>query len=232
MSLKRLLIATSVDRLILIVKKRKEISLSDAAKYLGVSEDQVEEWVRILEEHNYLKLKYPAIGKPKILLGEVPKEQLEIKEEELGKRTEVVEKKAEKFEKKISTTEGKVRKSEKELENLGKKLHKKMGGVKKVEVKLTRLRRKKEISTRKAKRMELLSKSKKIKAEQLKRVEYERRRVLGDVRKLEDIIDKTSKELEGVESFATSIERQINLDLKKLKDHQIDIGDLEKRREK
>ena len=135
MSVRKLLIATPVDRLILIVKKRKKISLSEAARYLGVSQDQVEEWVRVLEEQNYVKLIYPPVGSPKILLGEIPEEQLEVKEEEFGEKAENVQEKA--------------------------------------------------------KRMEILAKKKEIKTETLNRLEKERRRVLQNIKEMEDIIGKT-----------------------------------------
>ncbi len=85
--LKKLLIETPVDKLIELLEKRKRVSLSEASRVLGASEENIEEWARALEEHGFVKLIYPAIGPPVIELGEgkIPEEKEEFAEvEEVG----------------------------------------------------------------------------------------------------------------------------------------------------
>jgi len=50
-------IETGVDRLLSLVKSRKEISLSDAAKTLNVSRDVVEHWSDVMCEQGLLKIR-------------------------------------------------------------------------------------------------------------------------------------------------------------------------------
>ncbi|MCD6403330.1 MAG: CBS domain-containing protein [Candidatus Aenigmarchaeota archaeon] len=54
---------TEIDRILDLVKD-KPMRINKIAKKLKKPEEQVEEWVKILEEHGLVKVEYPTIGKP------------------------------------------------------------------------------------------------------------------------------------------------------------------------
>lgn len=57
-------IETPLDELLELVIDKGSIKLADAAKKFKVKERQIEEWARILEEHELIEVHYPTIGKP------------------------------------------------------------------------------------------------------------------------------------------------------------------------
>jgi len=61
-------IETDVDKLYDIVELKGMINIADAAKKLRVSPEQVEEWGRILEEHKLIRMHYPPVGEPVLIL--------------------------------------------------------------------------------------------------------------------------------------------------------------------
>lgn len=64
-----ILIETQIDELSKLVTQRKRVKVSEAAKILKTTESRIEEWVRILEDHGFVKLVYPALGEPEIILN-------------------------------------------------------------------------------------------------------------------------------------------------------------------
>lgn len=60
-------IETDIDRLFHWVKERGRVKFSEAAKKFNVSEEQIEEWAEILEDHNLVKLHYPIGKNPEII---------------------------------------------------------------------------------------------------------------------------------------------------------------------
>lgn len=95
--LKKLLIETPVDKLVILAKQKRGITVSEAAKLLGTSEQQVEEWTRILEEHGMLKLSFPVVGPPKIVPSVFTEESLSKKVEEFAERKTQIEMLAENY---------------------------------------------------------------------------------------------------------------------------------------
>lgn len=64
-------VKTKIDELYDLIKKNKIVKLNDTlAKRLNVSRAQIESWAVILEEHNLIELKYPAIGDPEMRIVE------------------------------------------------------------------------------------------------------------------------------------------------------------------
>ena len=61
-------VETDVDKLYEIVREKGIIKVKDTAKLLGIDTDQVEEWGRILEEHKLVRLRYPPVGEPVLVL--------------------------------------------------------------------------------------------------------------------------------------------------------------------
>jgi hypothetical protein len=59
---------TDVDKLYELTKEKGIIKIKEAAKILGIDTDQVEEWGRILEEHKLVRLRYPPVGEPVLIL--------------------------------------------------------------------------------------------------------------------------------------------------------------------
>ena len=55
---------TELDLLLEMINEKKSIPMSDIEKMFSVSKDLAEEWGRILEEHNLIKVYYPALGDP------------------------------------------------------------------------------------------------------------------------------------------------------------------------
>ena len=86
------------DELVEIVRKKKKVTMRDASNVLHVDEAQIESWLNVLEEHNYIKLIYPKIGEPYIVPVELPERQIIKKRVELEERAEKVESVAKEFE--------------------------------------------------------------------------------------------------------------------------------------
>ncbi|MFH1641414.1 MAG: hypothetical protein ABIC04_00785 [Nanoarchaeota archaeon] len=57
---------TELDAICKIVEQKERIKLSAIAKFYGVDNKKVEEWVKILEEHKLVEMYYPVIGKPEL----------------------------------------------------------------------------------------------------------------------------------------------------------------------
>jgi|GEM_PF-7013315 len=55
---------TPLENLRELVMEKGTIKVPEAAKKLGVTDDQVEEWAGILEEHGLIEIHYPAVGRP------------------------------------------------------------------------------------------------------------------------------------------------------------------------
>ena len=60
------LLKTPVDDLLRLLVKEGEIRITEAASHFDVSEETIENWGRILEEHMMAELHYPAFGKPSL----------------------------------------------------------------------------------------------------------------------------------------------------------------------
>lgn len=58
------LLETNVDRLLQWVNQKSKVSVREASKRFDVSEEKIEEWGTILEEHELIIMHYPKIGKP------------------------------------------------------------------------------------------------------------------------------------------------------------------------
>jgi len=59
---------TDVDKLYEIVREKGILKIKEASKMLGIDSEQVEEWGRILEEHKLVRLRYPPVGEPVLIL--------------------------------------------------------------------------------------------------------------------------------------------------------------------
>jgi len=80
------LFTTDLDRLVDFVDKYKVVKLSEAAVKFNISKDKVEKWGNILEQHNLLKLYYPAFGEPKLMKLDVEEEQGKIEVTNIKRR--------------------------------------------------------------------------------------------------------------------------------------------------
>ncbi len=58
------MVETNLDKILHMVEEEGSVNIGDIAKVLGVKEGQVEEWGKILEDHNLIKLIFPPLGKP------------------------------------------------------------------------------------------------------------------------------------------------------------------------
>lgn len=107
-TLKKLLIETPVDKLVILAKQKRGITVVDAARLLGISEQQVEEWTRILEEHGMLKLEFPVVGQPKIIPAAFSEARLTKKVEEFKERKAQIEMLAETYLEKSKESEKQI----------------------------------------------------------------------------------------------------------------------------
>ena len=94
MNVETLFIETGVDKLVKLVKEMGRISLSDAAKALGVSQTVVQEWVDFLEEEGILGIEY-TLTKPYLVERKLTKTEVESKAKEFANKKDVFVRKAE-----------------------------------------------------------------------------------------------------------------------------------------
>jgi hypothetical protein len=57
---------TGIDSLYSLIKEKKNIGTSKAAKILKINEETVVEWANIMEEHEMLRIHYPVMGSPSL----------------------------------------------------------------------------------------------------------------------------------------------------------------------
>ncbi len=63
-------VETGIDIFVEEIKKRGKISFSEAARIFGISQEQVEEWAKLLAEHKEevgIEVHYPTFGEPEIV---------------------------------------------------------------------------------------------------------------------------------------------------------------------
>jgi len=80
-------IETGVDKLISLIDTKKKISLSEAAKELGVPKMVLEEWVNFLEEKELISVEY-KLATPYLIKREMTKKEAEKKTKEFIERKE------------------------------------------------------------------------------------------------------------------------------------------------
>lgn len=59
-----LILETDVDKLLKIIEKKESVAVDELAGSLKISEEKIEEWGRLLEEHGLIRMEYPTFGKP------------------------------------------------------------------------------------------------------------------------------------------------------------------------
>ena len=67
---------TSIDKFINEIQKRGKLTFAEASKILGISEEQVEEWAKLLQkskEVTGIQINYPTFGEPEIVATELKK---------------------------------------------------------------------------------------------------------------------------------------------------------------
>jgi len=74
---------TGIDKLLDLVNEKKEITVSEAAKKLGVPEKNIESWAKVMSDENMLELVYPANPLNQPFLRVYSKEQAKKKPEKV-----------------------------------------------------------------------------------------------------------------------------------------------------
>ena len=64
-------VETNIDKLYKHIKEKGKVRVTEAAKMFDVKAEKIEEWGKILEDHDLIELHYPAIGKPILKIREV-----------------------------------------------------------------------------------------------------------------------------------------------------------------
>ena len=57
-------IFTKVDEMLSLIEQKERITFEELAKELKVDESVIEEWARIFEDHGFIEIEYPLVGKP------------------------------------------------------------------------------------------------------------------------------------------------------------------------
>lgn len=73
------LVETDIDKLYEMVRESGTLRVGVAAKRLGIDMEQIEEWGRVLEQHKLIKLHYPPVGDPVLILKKFKIDAEEIK---------------------------------------------------------------------------------------------------------------------------------------------------------
>ncbi len=61
-----MIIESKIDQLINIIREKGSESIPKLSKELGIKTDIIEEWAKILEDHDLIKIEYPFFGPPKL----------------------------------------------------------------------------------------------------------------------------------------------------------------------
>jgi len=130
------LIQTGVDKLVVLVRKNKRISIADAAKHLGVSTVVVEEWADFLEEEGIISVEY-KFTTPYLVERRLTREEVVGKEKEFGGKKEAFVRRAEvtlALLDKESTAFQKIKEQFEDIKkNLGSEIKKVQGDLKELE---------------------------------------------------------------------------------------------------
>jgi DNA-binding transcriptional ArsR family regulator len=60
------MIETDIDKMMNILETNKSVSIGELSKQLNVKVELIENWAKILEEHDLVEIEYPIIGLPKL----------------------------------------------------------------------------------------------------------------------------------------------------------------------
>jgi len=60
------MVSTKVDEMMAILEKEGKKSFRELSEKLNVSEDLIENWCKILEEHGLVEIEYPVVGNPSV----------------------------------------------------------------------------------------------------------------------------------------------------------------------
>jgi hypothetical protein len=60
------MIETDIDKMMNILETKKAISIGELSKQLNIKIELIENWAKILEEHDLIEIDYPIIGLPKL----------------------------------------------------------------------------------------------------------------------------------------------------------------------
>ena len=59
-------VSTPLDKLYEYISSHSKVRINEVARQFEVSEEQIEDWARILEARNLIEIYYPAFGKPEL----------------------------------------------------------------------------------------------------------------------------------------------------------------------
>ncbi len=57
-------IFTKVDEMLKIIEKEGKISIAELSKRMELSQELIESWAKILEDHDLIEISYPTVGSP------------------------------------------------------------------------------------------------------------------------------------------------------------------------
>jgi len=60
------MVSTPLDKLYEYISSHEKVKINEAARQFEVSEEQIEDWARILEARSLIEIYYPAFGKPEL----------------------------------------------------------------------------------------------------------------------------------------------------------------------
>ncbi len=197
--LKKLLIETPIDKLVELAQRKRGITVAEAAKILGVKEEQIEDWVHILEEHKMLKFEFPPIGEPKIIPLKMKPERFMRHIEEIRKKRAEIELLAKRYEEHVSEAENLFN------QNL-------------VPIEEDLYERLKELESN-LKRLKVLKDMERKMENEIAEFERTKAYLLKEVGKLESKADKVTAKIESVNASAKELEKDLESALDDLNKH-------------
>ncbi len=104
---------TNIDVLLNLLKEKGSLTTGTIAKAFNITKEQALDWGKVLEEHGFVNIEYPAFADPDIKFGREKTEE-EIKKEKEIKKEEEKRKKAEEQKQKDIKKEGKTKQVQKQ----------------------------------------------------------------------------------------------------------------------
>jgi len=79
---KRTKAVTDLDAFYNLIKEKRFLSVQSLSKIFGITKEKALEWAKILENHDLVKIEYPAFSSPEVKISEEDEEQTKEKEVE------------------------------------------------------------------------------------------------------------------------------------------------------
>ncbi|HII72326.1 TPA: hypothetical protein HA265_06240 [Candidatus Woesearchaeota archaeon] len=227
-------IETGVDKLVRLINEKGQISIKEAAKELGISVSNIEEWADFLEEEGVISIQ-SKLATTYLTQRKVSKKDIVTKVKEAKQENEAVIRRVEssinaiqRDSEEIKLIDSEFRKIKSTLDDNFKKLSKKLENLENQRKSHSEMEtRRKGLEDEYEKRLDQLAK--KVKSEKLeydgvmKLVHTEQENIKGEQKKIEDLKDteqKLQKRLDDINKEISGVKQEIQKGNKELEDDE------------